>query len=368
MQNIYFYGIIYFVIGKKGVIEVNKGSALRTLRFIFITILLFVLSFSAAIVTVLNVYVPEYLARIDNEEVGYFTSPAQFDEVYEKIVEEKKADGLEVEVYLASEPEFELKYVRESANIEQNQYTNVRAFVKTEYTVYNVQVKGNTEMTFATKDEADSYAEKIKSAVKSTVKSTVKVVEEKTEELVKTTEKADAKKIYSDLVSRYKPVVRVTTTSTWSGTTTNLGKASGELHSFISGGQRPTIGIVTQGYGVYNYALYGSSMHTGIDIADNSRPKIYPYKPGKVVSVIRGSTGYGYYVIVSHGTDGNGNELQTLYAHMSEIYVEKDQEVTSTTALGRMGETGLATGIHLHFEIRVINNKTMTRYNPAYYI
>ena len=350
----------------------NKGSALRTLRFIFITVVLFVLSFSAVIVTVLNVYVPEYLATIDGKEVGYFKSPAEFDEIYEKLVKEKKADGLEVDVYLASEPEFELKYVRDSVTEEQNLYTNVRAFVKTEYTVYNVKVKGKTEMTFATKKEAESYAKKIKSAVKSTVKSTVKVEKATTEELVKTTEKASAKKIYNDLVSRYKPVVRKYTTvsygKAWSGTTSNKGKAPNGLHSFIAGGRRPCVGIITQGYGTYNYSLYGSSMHTGIDIADNSKPNIYPYKSGTVVRVVYGNTGYGYYVIVSHGKDANGNELQTLYAHLSSINVKVGQQVSTSTSLGRMGTTGLSTGIHLHFEIRVINGGKMTRYNPAYYI
>lgn len=346
----------------------KKGSALRTLRFIFITVVLFVLSFTAVVITVLNVYVPGYLAKIDGEEVGYFTSPAEFDEIYEELIKEKKADGLEVKVYLASEPEFELKYVRDNVTEEQNLYTNVRAFVKTEYTVYNVEVKGKTEMTFATKSEADSYAKKIKSAVKSTVKSTVKVKESKTEELVATTEQASAKKIYNDLVSRYKPVVRTYTTKSWSGSTTNKGKAPGELHTFISGGRRPTIGIVTQNYGTYNYSLYGSSMHTGIDIADNSRPNIYPYKNGTVIKVVYGKTGYGYYVMVSHGKDASGNELQTLYAHMSKINVSVGQQVTQSTPLGRMGTTGLSTGIHLHFEIRVVNGNKMTRYNPGYYI
>lgn len=349
----------------------NKGSALRTLRFIFITVVLFVLSFSAVIVTVLNVYVPEYLAKIDGKEVGYFKSPAEFDEIYEKLVDEKKSSGLEVDVYLASEPEFELKYVRDSVTEEQNLYTNVRAFVKTEYTVYNVEVKDKTYMTFATEKEANNYAKKIKSAVKSTVKSTVKVKKSTTEELVKTTEKASAKKIYNDLVSRYKPVVRVYTASSgasWSGTTSNKGKAPAGLHAFISGGRRPTIGIVTQGYGTYNYSLYGSSMHTGIDIADNSKPNIYPYKSGTVVKVVYGRTGYGYYVVVSHGKDESGNELQTLYAHLSSINVRVGQQVTQSTVLGRMGTTGLSTGVHLHFEIRVINGGKMTRYNPAYYI
>ena len=186
----------------------NKGSALRTLRFIFITIVLFVLSFSAAAVTVLNVYVPQYLASIDGKEVGYFTTPAEFDEVYEKIVEEKEADGLEVKVYLADEPNFELKYVVDSVTEEQNLYTNIRGFVKTEYTVYNVQVKGKNEMTFATEKEASDYAKKIKDAVKSTVKSTVKVEKSVSEELVSTTEQASARKQMAPQLMGDKPILK----------------------------------------------------------------------------------------------------------------------------------------------------------------
>ena len=105
-----------------------------------------------------------------------------------------------------------------------------------------------------------------------------------------------------------------------------------------------------------------------IDIADNSKPNIYPYKAGTVVKVVYGRTGYGYYVIVSHGKDENGNELQTLYAHLNNINVTVGQQVTQSTVLGRMGTTGLSTGIHLHFEIRVVNGGKMTRYNPGYYI
>lgn len=345
------------------------GGAFRTLRFIFITVILFVLSFTAVIVTVLNVYVPEYLATIDGEEVGYFTSPADFDEVYEKLVEEKKADGLKVNVYLTGEPEFELKYVKGSVVEEQNEYTNVRAFVKTEYTVYNVNVKGKTEMTFADKAEADSYAKKIKSAVKSTVKSTVKVEESVTSELVATTEKASAKKIYSDLVSRYKPVVRTYTTSYWSGSgNSNYGsKPDATMSAFIAGGRRPCTGVVTQNYGPSSY--YSSGMHTGIDIASSGGAlvPIYAYKAGTVVNA--GWNGsYGNCVIISHGKDANGREFRTLYAHLSSINVSAGQSVTSSTVLGKMGTTGYSTGVHLHFEIRVVSGGKTTCYNPAYFI
>ena len=347
----------------------KKGSALRTLRFIFITVVLFVLSFSAAVVTVLNVYVPQYIAKIDGEQVGYFTSPAEFDEVYEKIVDEKEADGLEVKVYLPAEPEFELTYVVDSVTEEQNLYTNMRAFVKTEYTTYNVNVKGKTELTFATKAEADQYAKKIKNAVKSTVKSTVEVKSVVTEELVGTTEKASVKKIYDNVVSRYKPVVRTYSPTYWvtTGKTKYGKKASGDLHTFISGGVRPASGVVTQNYGPSAY--YASGMHTGIDIASkgSNYVPIYAYTSGTVVNA--GTNGdYGRCVIISHGKDANGNELQTLYAHLSSINVVKGQTVSQGQEIGKMGTTGRSTGVHLHFEIRVLSGGNKTFYNPAYYI
>jgi len=348
---------------------VKKGSALRTLRFIFITVVLFVLSFSAAAVTVLNVYVPQYLASIGGEEVGYFTSPAEFDEVYETIVKEKEADGLEVEVYLTDEPAFELKYVVDSVTEEQNLYTNIRAFVKTEYTVYNVQVKGKNEMTFATKKEADDYAKKIKDAVKSTVKSTVKVVQTTSEELVSTTEKASAKKIYNNLVSRYKPVVRTYSPTYWptSGKTKYAYKAKGAVQTLLSGGTKPASGVITQHYGPSSY--YASGMHTGIDIASlgGKAVPIYAFKSGTVVNA--GWNGdYGKCVIISHGKDAEGNELQTLYAHLSSISVTKGQQITQGQQIGKMGTTGRSTGVHLHFELRVLNGGYKTFYDPRYYI
>lgn len=342
----------------------KENSALRTLRFIFITVVLFVLTFSAVVVTVLNLYIPKYLAKVEGKEVGYFTSPTEFDEVYEKLVSEKEADGLKVEVYLNEEPEFNLSYVRESVVEEQNLYTNLRAFVIADYTVYNVKVNNSVEMTFATQKEADDYAAKIKKNIKTTI--AVNVEEEVTQELVKTTEKASAQTIYTDLVSRYKPYVRQTSSATYASlgaTTYASGKPAKELFNFIAGGRRPTSGVVTQSFKM--------GTHSGIDIASNACPSIYPYKSGVVTKVVTNpyTSTYGCYVVVSHGTDGNGNRLDTLYAHLKSgsINVSVGDSVTQSTVIGTMGSTGRSTGIHLHFEIRVYNGTTKY-YNPVYFI
>lgn len=348
----------------------KKGSALRTLRFIFTTAVLLVLSFAAVVVTVLNVYVPQYVAKINDEEVAYFESPAEFDEVYEKLVEEKEADGLEVEVSLTGTPTYELTYVRESVIEEQNQYTNMRAFVNTEYTVYNVAVKGNKEMTFASKSEADSYAKKLKSAIKSSVK--VEVVEEKLPELVTVTDKAKADKTYSTLVSRYKPVVR-TYTYSYSGMSYSGAKATGEVYNMLAGGVYPTERsrvVQTQGFGNTGY----SSSHRGVDIASygGANVNIYAYKNGTVsaVNTDQYASSFGCYVKIYHGTTSDGVAVYTLYAHLQSgsIQVAPGQQITAGSTIARMGTTGNSSGVHLHFEMQTYKNNVLTLNNPNYYI
>ena len=109
----------------------GKKSVLRTLRFLFFTIISLVLIFSAVLVTVLNTYKPTVKAYIDGKFIGYFSSEQQFDEVYNDLVTEKQNEDSNVKVYLESEPTFETSYTRDSLIANQNVYTNLRAEIKT---------------------------------------------------------------------------------------------------------------------------------------------------------------------------------------------------------------------------------------------
>ncbi len=88
--------------------------------------------------------------------------------------------------------------------------------------------------------------------------------------------------------------------------------------------------------------------HTGLDIATFKGDKIIPLMPGKVIYAGEISWGYGKHVIIDHG-----DNITTIYAHLDKIYVVKGQQVGAGEVIGTEGETGWATGPHLHFEVRV---------------
>ena len=140
----------------------EKKGVLGTLRFLFFTILVLVLIFSAVVITVLNMYKPTVKAFVDGKFIGYFASEQQFDEVYNDLVTEKQNIDSNVKVYLENEPSFETSYIRENILAKQNVYDNLRAEVKTEYTIYDVAVDGEKKMTFNNEDDANKYAEQLK--------------------------------------------------------------------------------------------------------------------------------------------------------------------------------------------------------------
>ena len=86
--------------------------------------------------------------------------------------------------------------------------------------------------------------------------------------------------------------------------------------------------------------------HNGVDLELHHWDSIYCMFPGKV-RMARTYSDYGKVVVVRHN-----NGLETLYAHMSKTAVKEGQTVKPGTLLGHGGQTGNATGTHLHLEMR----------------
>lgn len=117
--------------------------------------------------------------------------------------------------------------------------------------------------------------------------------------------------------------------------------------TFTGGFLRPVPGGVVSSFGMrFHPLLHRARLHAGIDLAGATGTPIRAAAGGVVVfsGALRG---YGNVVVVDHG-----GGVSTLYAHCSARLVADGQTIARGQAIARVGATGLATGPHLHFEVR----------------
>ena len=125
------------------------------------------------------------------------------------------------------------------------------------------------------------------------------------------------------------------------------GPAAAPGPASVSGFIWPVYGPISEYYGAPRGA---GTYHAGLDIDQtfNYGGPIAAAAPGQVVLATTDGYGYGSYVVIRHD-----NGYETLYAHMSAIYVSQGQYVSQGEAIGAIGCTGYCTGPHLHFEVRI---------------
>jgi murein DD-endopeptidase MepM/ murein hydrolase activator NlpD len=111
---------------------------------------------------------------------------------------------------------------------------------------------------------------------------------------------------------------------------------------------RPVPGDVESGFGPRVHPILGTvRMHTGVDMHGPQGTPIVAAGDGVViVAGVKGD--YGNTVMIDHG-----GGMVTLYAHQSKVGVSVGQRVTQGQVIGWIGSSGLSTGPHLHFEVRI---------------
>lgn len=87
--------------------------------------------------------------------------------------------------------------------------------------------------------------------------------------------------------------------------------------------------------------------HNGIDLAVPSGSGVFACKNGIVAESVEGDRVFGNYVVIDHG-----GGMTSLYAHLSKSLARKGDVALRGQKIGLAGRTGMATGPHLHFEIR----------------
>lgn len=122
----------------------------------------------------------------------------------------------------------------------------------------------------------------------------------------------------------------------------------------------PLVGTLTSGFGNRNDPFTSKQkLHKGIDIAAPKDSDIVAVADGVVSFVGFDENGFGNYLTIAHN-----DNIKSLYGHCNEILVKSGDEISKGQIIAKVGNTGMSTGDHLHFEIRIDG----TPVNPTYFI
>jgi murein DD-endopeptidase MepM/ murein hydrolase activator NlpD len=123
----------------------------------------------------------------------------------------------------------------------------------------------------------------------------------------------------------------------------------------------PAPAPVTSGYGWRVHPVTRvRRFHGGVDLGAAQGVPVLATRQGRVVSADR-MGGYGLAVVLEHA-DGTQD---TLYAHLSQMFVRPGDQISAGTVIGQVGSTGLSTGPHLHYEARSQVNAVWKTMDPS---
>ena len=117
---------------------------------------------------------------------------------------------------------------------------------------------------------------------------------------------------------------------------------------------------ISSEFGMRRHPIYGGqNFHTGIDFSEVMGTAVYATGNGVVIR--KGyDSGYGYFVEIEHA-----GGFRSFYAHLIRIWVNVGDLVSITQQIASVGNTGVSTGSHLHYEIRK-NGKPIKPYWYGY--
>jgi murein DD-endopeptidase MepM/ murein hydrolase activator NlpD len=107
----------------------------------------------------------------------------------------------------------------------------------------------------------------------------------------------------------------------------------------------PVDGRLSSPFGLRRDGL-SFAVHRGVDIVVPTGTEVRAMGPGQV-SFAGTMSGYGKVIVVDHA-----GGIRTVYAHLSEIRVQKGQDLRGRPVIGLSGSSGRTTGPHLHFEVQ----------------
>lgn len=277
-----------------------------------------------------------YSVTVNGEFIGYTKNKSKLQKRINEYIRNKENNNIAF-VDIKDLPEYSLCLLKKDNQANDDEiYERVKNSGTTYYEYYAIVVSNEEKYYVATKDDAESIINELKSK-KSTNINKIAYTQVHSTEMKEFTEKD---KVVTALY--VKPVVVASAYATYSGT--KIASTETPSSAVLGIGLiRPVSGIITSRYG-----RRSRGNHTGLDIATSTGTTIVAAATGTVTYSGNNGGGLGNYVKISHG-----NGVETVYAHCSKLYVTAGQTVAQGEAIAAVGSTGNSTGPHLHLEIRV---------------
>lgn len=281
---------------------------------------------------------PTYSVSLNGEFIGYTKNKSQLQSKINEAIQKGDGENLAF-IQIDSMPEYQLCLLKKDVQTNDDEIYNKIVGQGTSYYRYYALLEDGEEKYYLSNfEEAEQVVNDLKEK-ESTNSDKLSILEK-----YNTTEEefTDVETCVASLYKKKVVVKKVASAGSTGIPPTSINNgAKVELGISLI---RPTSGTITSRFGIRS-----RDNHKGLDIGADKGTPIYAAASGTVtVSQYGYGGGYGNYVMISHG-----NGVQTLYGHCSELCVSVGEYVSQGQLIAKVGSTGISTGNHLHFEVRV---------------
>ncbi|HBC85170.1 MAG TPA: hypothetical protein DCZ30_07270 [Clostridiales bacterium] len=288
---------------------------------------------------IFSTYKPTYSVSYNGKFIGYCNNKTSLQSRINDYTQNGDKENIAF-VKIEDMPQYNLCLIKRNIDTNEDEiYNQVITSGKTYYKMYAI-LEGNEEKMYVSDFK---QAEDVISMLKeknSSNKESISILEKYDTECKEFSSVEDCVNNLYKEVKQVKVASNKSKSSTISKSTQNSSSKSASIGiDFIT----PTTGTITSRFGVRS-----RDNHKGIDIGAPKGTPIKAAASGTVVHSGNKNDGYGNYIILSHK-----NGVQTYYAHCSELLVSKGENVKQGQVIAKVGSTGISTGNHLHFEVRV---------------
>ncbi len=295
-----------------------------------------------------------YAIKIGDKEIGYVNEKKDIENYINASLEKEKDIAF---IDLKESIEYKLQLVNRHV---ENNNTEIKKQIENnisiEYTTYAITYHKKNITYVSTMEDAENVIKNLENKNTDTKQIGILQVYSDNYDEIKSESLEDTIKKVSKIVDKTKNTTTVKVAKTGGNGATVVSKTNVNGVVFKV---KPISGTITSRFGGRTSpGGIGSTNHKGLDIAAKMGTTIKAAASGTVkFAGYKGSL--GNLIIIN-----NGNGVETYYAHCSKLYVSKGQKVKAGDKIAAVGQTGAATGPHLHLEIHV-NGKAV---NPQKYL